>query len=72
MFFNTHEFIPVPGKAEITIQFDADSASDDLAVDASGETVRLTKQGVGIKFTDIDMVKLQKCIINKMNQCELI
>jgi hypothetical protein len=43
---------------------------------ASGKTVRSGKNGVGIKFTAIDLSKLQKCIIHKINdsgapECEV-
>jgi hypothetical protein len=66
MFLSSFEYIPVPGKAEITINFDSDLSDCSLMV--KGETVRETKKGVGIKFTSIDMTKLQKCIINKINK----
>ncbi len=76
MFLLTDERVPVPATAEITINFDTSSNLPDLLMTASGKTVRLTKNGVGIKFTAIDLSKLQKCIIQKINdsgapECEI-
>ena len=69
MFLITPELVPVPAKAEITIDFDPSSKpSLKLAVTAIGETVRLSSEGVGIKFISIDLVRLQQCIVSKMNQ----
>jgi len=76
MFLLTSERVPVPAVAEITINFDTSSNMPDLLMTASGKTVRLGKNGVGIKFTTIDLSKLQKCIIQKINdtgitECEI-
>lgn len=76
MFLLTDEHVPVPAVAEITINFDTSSNLPDLLMTASGKTVRLSKNGVGIKFTAIDLSKLQKCIIHKINdsgisECEI-
>ena len=76
MFLLTDQRIPVPATAEITINFDTSSNLPDLLISASGKTVRLSKNGVGIKFTTIDLSKLQKCIIQKINnsaasECEI-
>jgi hypothetical protein len=69
MFLITPEMVPVPAKADITIDFDPRSKkSTNLKLTATGETVRATKDGVGIKFISIDLVRLQQCIISKMNQ----
>jgi hypothetical protein len=69
MFLVTPEVVPVPAKAEILIDFDpASKRSSDLKLNATGETVRATNEGVGIRFTSIDLVRLQQCIISKMNQ----
>jgi hypothetical protein len=69
MFLITPEIVPVPAKAEITINFDpASKQSANLKLTATGEIVRTTPEGVGIKFTSIDLVRLQQCIIFKMNQ----
>jgi len=68
MFLNTKEPVPISSKAEITINFDPDSGSSDLSVKAYGETVHAEENGVGIKFTAIDMSELQQCIIKKMNK----
>jgi len=76
MFLLTQERVPVPAVAEITINFDTSSNMPDLLLSASGKTVRLSKNGVGIKFTAVDLSKLQKCIIQKINdsgitECEI-
>ncbi|MDA3896650.1 MAG: PilZ domain-containing protein [Desulfobacteraceae bacterium] len=71
MFLLTNERVPVPAVAEITINFDTSSNLPDLLMTASGKTVRLNKNGVGIKFTTIDLSKLQKCIIQKINNSEI-
>jgi hypothetical protein len=71
MFLITPEIVPVPAKAEITIDFDpASKKSSDFKMTAIGETVRLTQEGVGIRFLSIDLVRLQQCIISKMNKTE--
>jgi hypothetical protein len=71
MFLITPELVPVPAKAEITIDFDPSSKSKSkIIITAMGETVRMTQEGVGIKFTSIDLVQLQQCIISKMNKTE--
>lgn len=68
MFLRTQESVPVLSRAEITINFDPASDASDLSVKAYGETVHMAENGVGIKFTSIDMAELQQCIINKMNR----
>jgi len=67
MFLQTHEVVPVSCKAEITINFDPASGSSDLCVKAYGETVHQAENGIGIKFTSINMAELQQCIVRKMN-----
>ena len=67
MFLKTTDFIPVPSIADIIINFDPNSNSNDNSIIATGETIRVTKKGVGIKFLSIDISELQRCIINKMN-----
>jgi len=71
MFVLTNEPIPVPATAEITINFDSESNMPDMLMTASGKTVRMTSKGVGIKFTAIDLSKLQKCIIQKINDLSI-
>jgi c-di-GMP-binding flagellar brake protein YcgR len=70
MFFISEEFVPVPGYAEIIIHFDSNPEMSDMAIKASGRTVRLNKKGVGIRFTSINLEKLQKCIIQKINHSD--
>jgi hypothetical protein len=68
MFLITPETVPVPAKAEITIDFDPSSTSINPIIKAWGKTVHTTKEGVGISFTVIDLYKLQECIITKINK----
>ena len=68
MFLITEEKVPVPAKAEIIIDFDSSKASSTLRIDARGETVRAADKGIGIKFTSIDMQRLQECILARMNR----
>ncbi|MFO7860541.1 MAG: PilZ domain-containing protein [Desulfosalsimonas sp.] len=67
MFLLTDETVPVPAKADITIDFDS-GKSPGLVLTARGETVRRTSRGVGLRFTSIDMSELQRCILARMNR----
>ena len=67
MFLKTREVVPVLSKAEIIINFDPASGSSDLSVKAYGETVHQAENGIGIKFTSINLAELQQCIVKKMN-----
>jgi hypothetical protein len=67
MFLLTKEEIPLNTKVDIAINFDPSAESSELSLSASGKTVRITKDGVGIKFTAIDLNQLQKCIISRLN-----
>lgn len=69
-FLQTEEIVPLLAKADIIIDFDSESDSSILTVRAAGETVHATKGGIGVRFTAIDLNKLQKCIIGKMNKLE--
>ncbi|MBC2715403.1 MAG: hypothetical protein HF978_08850 [Desulfobacteraceae bacterium] len=71
IFILTDKLVPIPATAEITINFDSTSNIPGLLISASGKTVRLTKQGVGIEFTSIDLKKLQTCIIKKINSSDI-
>jgi hypothetical protein len=68
MFLKTEESVPISSKAEIIINFDPASTSSDLSVKANGNIVHTAENGLGIKFTSINMTELQQCIIKKMNQ----
>ena len=68
MFLATKEYIPRNVDVEIEIIFDPNSRVSSLVVRADGKTVRRTSEGMGIKFTNIDLSRLQKCIIEKMNR----
>ncbi|MFP3980774.1 MAG: PilZ domain-containing protein [Desulfobacterales bacterium] len=67
MFLVTGDPVPVPAEAEISIDFDPDRPSL-LRVHARGQTVRTSADGVGIRFTDIDLNRLQQCILARMNR----
>lgn len=67
MFLLTKQDIPLNTAVDVDINFDPSAKSSDLVVSASGKTVRATKDGVGIKFTAIDLNRLQKCIVAKLN-----
>jgi hypothetical protein len=67
MFLLTNEPVPLDIAVAITINFAKSPQMSHLSLSASGKTVRTTSEGVGIKFTSIDLQKLQKCIIAKLN-----
>jgi hypothetical protein len=69
-FLETDEIVPILAKTDIIIDFDAASEGSVLTVRASGQTVHLSRGGVGVRFTSIDLNKLQKCIIAKMNKLD--
>ncbi|MBC2716847.1 MAG: hypothetical protein HF978_16205 [Desulfobacteraceae bacterium] len=69
-FIETDEIVPIPSQADIIISFDPESKSPGLTIQATGETVHISKGGIGIRFTNIDLNKLQKCIIGKMNKLD--
>jgi len=70
MFLITKEYLPNNDDVEIEIIFDPDSQVSNLNVRATGKTVHRTHEGIGIKFTSIDLSRLQKCIVEKMNREE--
>lgn len=67
-FLKTVETLPIPAKAEITIDFDPAHPDSKSTVKAFGEIVRGTPEGVGIRFTRIDLRFMQECIMNRMNR----
>ena len=69
-FLKTEESLPLLAKADILIDFDSASDASALTIRAAGETVHAAKGGVGLRFTSIDLNKLQKCIIAKMNKLD--
>lgn len=66
LFLKTEEYVPASKSARITIIFDPESPEGRL--NASGEIVRSDAEGVGILFTAIDLGRLQKCIITRLNR----
>jgi hypothetical protein len=70
LFIETNEMVPVPERADIIIDFNPESNSPGFKIQATGETVHKSTGGIGIRFITIDLNKLQKCIITKMNKLE--
>ena len=68
LFVETNELVQVPAKADIVIDFDPQSDSPVFKIQASGQTVHVSKGGIGVRFTNIDLNRLQKCIVAKMNK----
>lgn len=66
MFLVAGDRVPVGSKAEIMIDFNPRQPGKS-ALAAEGKTVRSDPEGVGIRFTRIDLVKLQQCILDRMN-----
>ncbi len=66
MFFISSENIPVDAKAEIVIDFNPGQPGA-WTVAAKGKTVRKAPEGVGIRFSSIDLRKMQRCIMERMN-----
>lgn len=66
MFFISSENIPVDVKAEIVIDFNPGEPGV-WTVAAKGKTVRKAPDGVGVRFTSIDLLKMQQCIMARMN-----
>lgn len=67
LFLITNQPVPVPARAEILIDFDPSHPSS-LTTEALGEVVRSAENGVGIRFTSINMERLQNCILARMNR----
>lgn len=65
MFVKTDEAVAVPSSAEITIDFNPDRPGT-ICVHAMGRAVRSADNGIGLKFTTIDVQRLQKCILERM------
>lgn len=68
MFLITDEDIPLNTRVDIVINFDPSSPATELSLSATGRTVRIAREGVGIKFISIDLQQLQKCIISRLNR----
>lgn len=68
MFLKTNVDIPFPAMVQIDILFDANCCQNGLSLTATGKVVRRTNDGLGIEFIQIDLSRLQKCIISRINQ----
>ena len=67
MFFTSNENIPVGTKADIVIDFDP-GRSGKLSLKAQGEIIRRGDTGVGVNFVNINLQRLQECIMARMNR----
>ena len=67
MFLVSKDVVPVDAKAEIVIDFNPEQPGK-LLLAAEGKTVRKNAEGVAIRFTRIDLRKLQQCIMERMNR----
>ncbi len=65
MFLITDEPVPIHTPVEIRIEFDP-VKPENICMTAQGETVRRTGNGIGIRFTELDVSKLQQCILKRM------
>lgn len=70
MFLETEEMIPRDTDLDIEINFDPNSRISKLLVSAKGKIVHLKPDGIGIRFTEIDLSRFQQCIVEKMKQVE--
>lgn len=70
MFLKTSEYVPVNSTVHINIQFDPHCKSSTLPINARGRVVHSNRQGVGIRFTSIDLSLFQRIIVEKMNRQE--
>ncbi|MFP4532120.1 MAG: PilZ domain-containing protein [Desulfobacterales bacterium] len=68
MFLNTRDFIPVTTNLGITICFDSEVEKQNLSISAQGQVVRSEKNGVGIRFTNINLNRFRNCVIEKINK----
>ncbi len=66
MFFVSNESIPVDAKAYIVIDFNPGQPGA-WTLAAKGKTVRKAPEGVGIRFSSVDLRKMQRCIMARMN-----
>lgn len=66
MFLVVGERVPVGAKADIMIDFNPRQPGRSTLA-AEGKTVRNDPEGIGIRFTRIDLAKLQQCILDRMN-----
>lgn len=67
MFFISNENIPVGTKADIVIDFDPGQPGK-LSIKAQGEIIRSGAGGVGVNFLNINLQRLQECIMERMNR----
>jgi len=70
MFLELKEFVAPNTSLHIEILFDPSSHVSNLPIKARGETVHSNADGIGIRFTAIDLQRLQKCIVEKMNRVD--
>lgn len=66
MFLVSGEMIPLEARADILIDFDTSNPGK-ILLRAAGKIVRMNADGVGIRFTRINLAELQRCISMRMN-----
>ena len=66
MFLKTSEAVPVHAAVGIIIDFNSEHPTV-LRLKAYGETVRRSSNGIGIRFTQINLDDLQEFILKRMN-----
>lgn len=67
MFLHTRDFIPLATNLGITICFDSGTRKKNLSISAKGRVVRSDSDGVGIRFTSINLNRFRDCVITKIN-----
>ena len=68
MFLHTSHSIPVETSLGITICFDSENSMQNLSISAKGQVVRSENDGVGIRFTSINLNRSRDCVIKKINR----
>jgi len=68
MFLKTRDGIPVTTNLGITICFDSEADKKNLSLSAHGRVVRSEREGVGIRFTNINLNRFRNCVIEKINK----
>jgi hypothetical protein len=70
MFLETLQHLPLGSRLRIEILFDPEARSSRLPVHAQGVAVHSTREGVGIRFTSIDLSALLQTVVEKMNRVD--
>ncbi|MBF0226438.1 MAG: PilZ domain-containing protein [Desulfobacterales bacterium] len=68
IFILTNEHVPINKEVEIRIIFLPDLAPF-LTMTAKGIAVRYSKEGIGFRFSEIDILQLGQCVTTMINVC---